>query len=63
MAFPQSKIIHIQRNPMDTCFSIYKSYFPNETCGYAYSQENVAKYYNLYKKFIDFWYDVLPNQI
>ena len=63
MAFPKSKIVHLTRNPMDTCFSIYKSYFSNETCGYAYNQENIGKYYNLYEKIMLYWHEVFPNEI
>ena len=62
-AFPDSKIIHLKRDKKDTCFSIYKSYFSNNTCTYAYDLENIVKYYNLYKNTMKKWNNVLGKEI
>ena len=62
-AYPKSKIIHVKRNPMDTCFSIFKSYFANDTCEYSYNQINLAKFYNLYLDIMEHWNNVLPGEI
>ena len=54
-AFPNSKIIHLIRDKRDTCFSIYKSYFANDTCSYSYDPKNIVDFYNLYSKVMKSW--------
>ena len=53
--FPNSKIIHCSRNPKDNCLSLYKNYFPSQTMSWAYDQIEIAKYYKLYIKLMNFW--------
>jgi hypothetical protein len=52
--FPNAKIIHMKRNPIDTCFSIFTKMF---TRGheYAYNLEDLANYYKLYNGVMDYW--------
>ena len=53
--FPESKIIHCNRNPKDNCLSIFKNYFTSKTMYWAYDQKNIAEYYILYSNLMDFW--------
>ena len=53
--FPNSKIVHCSRNPKDNCLSLYKNYFPSKTMSWAYDQIEIAKYYKLYLKLMNFW--------
>ncbi|MDC1386046.1 sulfotransferase [Candidatus Thioglobus sp.] len=62
-AFPEAKIIHVKRDSMATCWSIYKHYFSSKGTGWAYSQEDIAKYYRLYLELMEFWHKIYPNQI
>jgi Flp pilus assembly protein TadD len=62
-AFPEAKIIHVKRDSMATCWSIYKHYFSSKGTGWAYSQEDIAKYYGLYLELMEFWHEKYPNQI
>ena len=62
-AFPHSKIIHVTRNPMDNCFSILKSFFANQTCGYSYHQKTLGEYYNVYKKTFKNWINIFGDEI
>ena len=62
-AFPEAKIIHVKRDSMATCWSIYKHYFSSKGTGWAYSQEDIAKYYGLYLELMEFWHEIYPNQI
>jgi len=58
-AFPKAKIIHIRRDPIDTCLSIYMTHFsggPN----FAYNQENIACYYRVYLGLMEHWRTVIP---
>ena len=60
-AFPEAKIIHMNRDPMATCWSIYKYYFNGNY--YSYSQEDLANYFLLYKDLMAFWHKTFPNKI
>ncbi len=60
--FPNSKIIHCKRDPKDNCVSLYKNIFEGNL-NFCYSQEELAKYYNLYSDLLKFWKKLLPNDI
>ncbi len=54
-AFPEAKIIHIQRNPMAVCWSNYKNFFVDSGLDFNLTQKDVAKYYSMYQDLMDFW--------
>ena len=54
-AMPDAKIVHVNRDPMATCWSNYKHYFSAAGLGYTFAQENVAEFYKLYVDLMDFW--------
>jgi hypothetical protein len=54
-AFPEAKIVHVQRNSAATCWSNYKHYFTSNGLGYCYDLEDVVTYYKLYKDLMKFW--------
>jgi len=62
-AFPEAKIIHLKRDAMATCWSIYQRYFPAEGLGFPYNMEDLAKFYNSYTEMMAFWHKLFPNQI
>ncbi len=62
-AFPNSKIIHLIRDKRDTCFSIYKSYFANDTCSYSYDPKNIVNFYNLYSRVMKSWKNIFGDEI
>ena len=53
--FPNSKIIHCHRNPKDNCLSLYKNHFSSKSMYWAYDQKDIADYYVLYSKFMNYW--------
>ena len=61
-AIPEAKIIHLTRDPKATCWSNYKHYFANEN-GFTFDQEDLAKFFLLYKEMMDFWHKSFPNKI
>ena len=61
-AIPESKILHLERNPMAICWSIYKSYFNNPDMAFTYKQEYIAEFYILYKDLMNFWKKKYPNK-
>jgi tetratricopeptide (TPR) repeat protein len=54
-AFPDAKVIHVNRDPAATCWSNYKHYFTSEGLGYAYDIEDTVSYFGLYKDLMQFW--------
>ena len=62
-AFPNAKIIHVIRDKKDNCFSIYKSYFANDTCSYAYNPKNIVNYFNIYTETMKTWKKIFNDEI
>ncbi|MEM6619848.1 MAG: sulfotransferase [Pseudomonadota bacterium] len=62
-AFPNAVIINTQRDPRDTCFSIWKNYFDTQAHQYAYDQQELAAFANNYRGLMDFWDEVLPGVV
>ena len=59
--FPEAKILHMKRDLMATCWSIYKSFFNGNA--YSFNQNDLAQYYGLYRELMSFWEELFPNQI
>nr|AAR38494.1 TPR repeat protein [uncultured marine bacterium 583] len=62
-AFPEAKIVHLQRDARATCWSIYKHYFSSAGNGWAYNLEDLAGFYGLYTDLMDFWHQSFPDKI
>jgi len=62
LLFPRGRIIHCQRDPMDTCLSIYFQNF-SEGHGFAYDLREIGKAYNLYLEMMAHWRKVLDYPI
>jgi tetratricopeptide (TPR) repeat protein len=58
-ALPGARIIHMQRNPIDTCLSIF---FQNFSISHAYANdlEDLAHYYTEYLRVMEHWHTTLP---
>ena len=52
--FPNSKIIHVSRNPLDNCLSIFENLFEYQQ-GWDCDQNELAEYYLIYKDLMEFW--------
>ena len=61
--YPKAKIVHLIRNPMDTCLSNYRNYFIATGNAYAYNQKELANFYIDYRNLMEFWHMIFPNQI
>ena len=59
-ALPGTKILHMTRNPMDTCFAIYKQYF-SDAYLYSYDQQELARHYVRYAHLMNTWRERLPR--
>lgn len=61
--FPDAKIIHCTRPPIETCMSIFASLFGSEGNQYAYDLAELGHYYVQYAQLMDHWHGVLGNDI
>jgi tetratricopeptide (TPR) repeat protein len=59
---PNARIIHVHRNPIDTCLSIYFQHF---TTGFAYANdlENLAHFYSEYVRIMRHWRSTFPEGV
>ena len=58
-AWPDAGMIYLRRNPMDTCFAMYKqSYFR-----FAYTLENVGRYYVAHDRLLRHWRQLLGERL
>ena len=60
--FPQARILHTRRNPIDTCLSIYFQNFINQH-EYANDLDDLAFYYREYRRLMAHWRAVLPPEV
>jgi tetratricopeptide (TPR) repeat protein len=60
--FPNARIIHIRRNPMDTCLSIWQQNF-NDAHTYARNLADLGHHYAHYLKLMEHWREVLPGRM
>ena len=58
--FPGAKIINCIRDPRDTCFSIFKTYFVLDVL-FSFSEEEIVTYYKLHEDLMAYWHSVLPE--
>lgn len=59
MAFPNAKIVHCRRKPIDTCLSIYVTHFKGG-CSFGHDQRRIVDYYRVYLRFMEHWRKVIP---
>ena len=62
-AFPEAKIVHVQRNAEATCWSNFKHYFASKGLGYSYNLADTVRYYGLYKDLMHFWSQSYSDRI
>ena len=60
--FPNAKIIHCRRNPLDTCLALYFLYYVKEH-KYSFDLENLGYWYRDYYKLMQHWSSVLGDRI
>ena len=57
---PNAKIIHVKRNPVDTCLSCFMQLFSHKQ-EYSYDLSELGRYYADYARLIEHWRNVLPT--
>jgi tetratricopeptide (TPR) repeat protein len=61
LLFPAARIIHVARDPMDTCFSILQHPF-DERSAHAYDQELLGYAYARYARLMRHWEQLFPGE-
>jgi tetratricopeptide (TPR) repeat protein len=61
-ALPSAKIVHVTRQPMAACYSMYKTLFKD---GYPFSYDlgEIARYFIGYRRLMDHWQTAAPAMI
>lgn len=62
LLFPNVKIIHTKRDPIDTCLSIFFQRFGNGH-PYAFDLSNLGFHYKQYLRIMRHWHELLPGRI
>ncbi len=60
LSMPNARIIHLRRNPVDSCYAMYKTLF---RMGYpfTYSLQDVGRYYIAYHRLMAHWRKAAPG--
>ncbi len=58
-ALPRAKIIHVRRDPLDTCLSCYTKLFTREQ-QFSYDLTELGRFYRAYEALMAHWRAVLP---
>ncbi|UOM35672.1 tetratricopeptide repeat-containing sulfotransferase family protein [Acuticoccus sp. I52.16.1] len=62
-AFPDAKIVAMARDPVATCWSIFKLYFAVEGNDYGYDLAELGRYHRLATSLQAFWDGLMPGRI
>jgi tetratricopeptide (TPR) repeat protein len=61
-ALPGARVIHMRRDPIDTCLSIYFQHFEAINT-YSHDLEDLAHYYRQYRRLMRHWSAALPKEV
>lgn len=61
-ALPQAKILHMVRDPIETCFSNLRELF-SEANPYSYDQIELAEFFLQYQRLMRHWHSAYPGRI
>ena len=61
-ALPQARILHMRRDPMETCFSNLRELF-HEANPYSYDQRELGAFYGQYSRLMAHWSAAYPGGI
>lgn len=61
-AWPNARMVHLVRNPMDACFSMYKQVF-TWAYKFSYSLDGLGRYYVAHDRLARHWQNVLGDRL
>ena len=59
LALPNARLVHLRRDPVDTCLSCFSLLFGGDQ-PYAYDLAELGRFYRAYEKLMEHWRSVLP---
>ena len=59
LALPNARIIHVRRDPLDTCFSCFSKLFAGELA-FTYDLGELGRHYRAYEALMAHWRTILP---
>jgi tetratricopeptide (TPR) repeat protein len=62
LALPRARFVHTRREPIDTCLSIYTTYFHSRHTYFLGNREDMVFWYREYQRLMDHWRRVLPPE-
>lgn len=62
LLFPNARIVHCSRNPIDTCLSCFTHKF-TQSHRYNSDLKTLGLYYKIYRRLMKHWFEVLPTEI
>ncbi|HEX3710794.1 MAG TPA: tetratricopeptide repeat protein [Pseudolabrys sp.] len=62
LALPNARIIHIRRDPIDTCLSCFSTLF-SSALEFTYDLRELGRYYGAYARLMEHWRRVLPQGV
>lgn len=62
-ALPKARILHMTRDPMETCFSNLREPFSESTATYSYDQVELGRYFTKYRAMMEHWHERHPERI
>jgi tetratricopeptide (TPR) repeat protein len=60
-ALPRAKIVHLVRDPIDSCFACFKQLFADAYL-HSYDLTEMARHYVRYRRLMDHWRALLPGR-
>ncbi|MFM0212370.1 sulfotransferase [Paraburkholderia sediminicola] len=61
LILPGARVIHVRRNPVDTCLSCYTKLFGGEQ-QFTYNQSELGVFYRHYERLMAHWREALPSE-
>lgn len=63
LSVPRARMVHIRRDPIDTCLSCFSTLFAGNSQPFTYDLGEVGRYFSSYRKLMEHWRRVLPSNI
>lgn len=61
LMFPEARVIHCRRDPLDNGLSIYRRHFADPGPSFAYDLGEIGAYYKMQESLMRHWDEVLPG--